>query len=87
MINLLPTTSTALNFGASSTTLKPELSPYNTYYGRSGEEAPYYNSLYDAWILDSGVDIHVYNDSNRSSYTPTRLANSFNRVDMGKTIY
>jgi hypothetical protein len=44
-------------------------------------------SLYNSWALDSGTDIHICNDRNRSNYTITHPATALDVIDSGKQTY
>jgi hypothetical protein len=44
-------------------------------------------SLYNSWALDSGTDIHIYNDRNRSNYTITHIATALDVINSNKQTY
>jgi hypothetical protein len=44
-------------------------------------------SLYNSWALDSGTNIHICNDRNRSNYTMTRAASALDVIDSSKQTY
>jgi hypothetical protein len=50
-------------------------------------QTPIEYKLYNSWILDNTLDIHVCNDLGRSKYTETRTVISDNILYSGKTAY
>lgn len=62
---------------------KPNMAGFNA-LNTSREEK---TLLYNAWVLDSGTDIHVINDAKRSDFQKTRDSGPSDRLSAGKESY